>query len=115
MTKSAYFDGYDAVELSVPSGATIRCRPLGLKESARFHRLLEKIADGEQDAVWEMVEEFPKAVDAEAEFEQHVHPGELLEVIGHFFGALFSQRRNGDKTSGEEMTETSPSAPTSMD
>ena len=112
MAESAYFNGYDAVELTVPSGATIRCRPLSLKESARFHRLLEKIADGHQDSVWEMLEEFPKAVNAEEGFEQHVHPGELLVVVGSFFGALFSQRRNGEKG---EKTEDSPSAPTSTD
>ena len=112
MADSAYFNGYDAVELSVPSGATIRCRPLSLKESARFHRLFEKIADGHQDSVWEMLEEFPKAVNAVDEFEQHVHPAELLVVFASFFGALFSQRRNGEK--GEE-TEDSPSAPTSTD
>ena len=91
--QSAYFNGYDAVELPVPSGAVIRCRPLSVPESARFHRMFNDIADANPDAIWTLMEEFPKAVDAEEAFGREVHPAEFLQVVADFFGLEFAQKR----------------------
>jgi len=79
-----FFDAYDAVELELPNGKTIRCTAPTLEESARLLGLLQKMQIGDMSAMSEFLKEFPKAVGAGKAFNGFL-PGELVRVANRFF------------------------------
>ena len=88
---TAFYDSFDAVELELPTGETVRCKPLNLAESARFLRLLDKARTGDGNAMLEVMEEFPKAVEARGLAE--LHPVEFFGVIDRFFTTAPTRRK----------------------
>lgn len=83
-TDREFFDAYDAVEIALPNGKTIRCDAPTLEESARLLGLLEKVKRGDMTAMTEFLKEFPKAVGAGRAF-SGLLPGELIRVANRFF------------------------------
>ena len=51
MSDKVFMDVYDAVEVDLPTGETVRCKPLKLSEAARFLRLLESAGSGDTEAM----------------------------------------------------------------
>ena len=88
----AFMEGYDSVELQLPNGETIRCKPLKLSESVKFLRLLDDVRKGETGAIVSILDEFPKALGQEEAFEELL-PMEVLEVVGGFFA--YRRQMNG--------------------
>lgn len=93
-SSQAFFDSYDAVELELPGGKTVRCKAIKLSDAARFLRLLQRAIAGDAGAMLEVMEEFPKAVELDPEVVEELLPGEFFDVVWGFFRFRRTATRN---------------------
>jgi len=105
----AFFESYDQVHIQMPEhGLDFKCKPLLVKDAARFLRLMMKAqGDNEKErgfAMLELLEEFPKAVEAEEEMAMLL-PGEVFDLVGYFFTL---SRSNLKKTNGHAPADSLP-------
>ena len=59
---NATFESYDLIPVEMPGGRVIECRALVVKEAAHYFRLLVMARDGDAEAHFKILEEFPAAV-----------------------------------------------------
>lgn len=91
MTDTAFFESYDALELELPDGSMVRCKPLTLRQAAQVIRLLQRAEQGDAGALHELMTEFPRMVGAEDEMDVLL-PTELPDVIARFLALRRSPR-----------------------
>ncbi len=93
-------DALDGVELVLPSGATIRCRPLTLAQAVHYLRALQRVQDGDVEMMLEVIETFPKDVGGDDDpaileaFDRELgQPPDFFAAVQRFLSARRSSRK----------------------
>lgn len=100
-------------EIALPSGQTIHCKPLVVKEFVYFHALLQRAQGGDEMAYIKLIEEFPAAI-GHPDLVETITPGEVVALFPLFFtlARTFPQATNSDqaRTTHTHPTEGSPTS-----
>lgn len=79
----AFFDAYAGIEIELPDGRTIRRPAPTLGKGAHLLRNVMAAQAGDGNALLYVIEEFPRAIDAEAELEG-LTPAEVFDLASRF-------------------------------
>lgn len=80
----AFLDSYDQMEVELADGTVIRAEPLSVRQFARFWRLHKRAAQGDGEAMLEVLDTFPEAI-GRPDLGDSFTPAELFAMLPVFF------------------------------
>ena len=94
----AFLEAYSFVELRLPhTDEVLRCKALPLKKAVALLRLFQQTRVSD-DALADLMEQFPKEVEIASEKFDGLTPAEFASVVGGFFSARRDAAPKGESS-----------------